>query len=745
MFSNRAIALSFFAAAVVALRAPAFAATSLSGVVYSETHTLVAGAHVTLEGNNLSLVQSTDSAGRFTFGGLNVGTYHVLAETKTGAARADVELGSGDAHVTLTLLHTVALVKTSTLPPTHGSGTDVTINSQFLQRSPASNNFPSLLMQVPGAARGANGVVHVNGDHGDINYVVDGVPIPQELNRQVGAEFDPANVSFVEVLQGAYPAQYGERFAAVVNVNTRVGSGSPGFDGGTTVGSFGHVDASAGYHGHLAGGAFVANVRAERSDRFLDPPNTHAVHDEGSNTNEFLRFTKSHGNDYWNLTVSHALQQFQIPNDVLGGEPAATDDVESQNDLFGALQFHHALLGGGSLSYGVGYKRSQIRDLPDQPNDFAYGAYSLFADRTSRDLSLNVDDDVVSAKHDVRFGATSGATTVDKRYDVTLKPGNFFSPDAYTVSDTEPNVGHHQYFYLQDSWKMGSRYQLDYGLRSDSFQVASAEFRRGFGQLSPRIKLTRSFGQRANVYAYYGRFFTPFSLENVSPSAAQKLNLPTQPTLAQFDLRPERDSTYEIGGHLPLGPGQLGLRVMQKNATDLIDDTQVGVTALHQDINYAQGRIATQTAYYQQSLARSGRFYASLSHTRAVNRGCETQLLAPCFGAPNDWTQADHDQRWDATAGTLWNDRRNGWLALNGEYGSGLSSAMCGATVADCKVPPHLTFDAEKGYQLRAGAALTLTVRNLLNDRYRITYLNAQGNHYASPRTVELGLQFGKQ
>ena len=67
---------------------------------------------------------------------------------------------------------------------------------------------------------------------------------------------------------------------------------------------------------------------------------------------------------------------------------------------------------------------------------------------------------------------------------------------------------------------MGPGWQLDYGLRGDSFAAASTEFRAGFGQVSPRVKLTRFFGARDSVYAYYGRFFTPFSLENVSPAAA---------------------------------------------------------------------------------------------------------------------------------------------------------------------------------------------------------------------------------
>jgi outer membrane receptor protein involved in Fe transport len=244
------------------------------------------------------------------------------------------------------------------------------------------------------------------------------------------------------------------------------------------------------------------------------------------------------------------------------------------------------------------------------------------------------------------------------------------------------------------------------------------------------------------MYVYFGRFFTPFSFENVSPVAAQKLNAPLQPSTAQFDLKPQRDTDLEVGAAAPLGPGELGVRIMQKDAADLIDDTQVGVTALHQDINYARGNVSSQSTYYQQGLGRGGRAYVSLTHTRAVNKGCETQLLAPCFGASDDWTPADHDQRWDVAGGIVINDRRGGWFAVDAEYGSGLSSSSCLPATDECKVPPHTVFHLESGVPLSQSVTLMLGVRNALNDRYRITYLNAQGNHYDAGRSFTLGLRF---
>lgn len=776
----------------------------LSGTVTANDRP-VAGAAVTASGSNLVLHATTDARGAFSIPAVPIGTYDLNVVAPQGQAALRVDLTSSGAHVMLALSQLKEIGRTSVTarPPVHGSGTDVSLNAEALTRSPAGGSLPNLLIQLPGAARGANGVVHLNGDHGDINYVVDGVQIPQELNRTVGTEFDPNDIAFVEALQGAYPAQYGERFASVININTRNGTGSPGPIGDLSFGSYAHVDSTLGYHTNVGPGALVVALRTERGNRGLDPPNFDSPHNAFSNANQFLRYTLPTGQNYLNLTVSRSYRTYQIPNDVAGGQPASSDDVETQEDLFTALQFRHPIGDHGSLSFGPSFKRSRIRDFGDPNNDFIFGeagnpgaptdcanalssagpvvngvvtspqpnpnvsygnatcGFSLNGDRTAIDVGGNLEYVNRSAKHEVAFGGLYDATHVAKTYAVTLQPGNFLAPiftpatpgAPYTVVDSSPNVGHLAAVYLQDAWKMGPNWQLDYGLRGDSFSVGSTQFAAGFGQLSPRLKLTRFFGARDSVYAYYGRFFTPFSLENVSPLAAYTLNLPLQAKVAQFDLRPQRDSVYEIGGHFALGRGDLGVRIMQKNATDLIDDTQVGTTNLHQDINFAQGRIATQTAYYQLGLARAGRFYAAVTHTYSVNKGCETQLLAPCFGVGNDWTPADHDQRIDVTSGLIANDRHGGWFGIDGEYGSGLSAALnpnggitCGgsngAQGGPCKRTPHLTFDAEKGIALHNGMALTLRVQNIFNDRYYVTFANAQGNHYAPPRTFDVGLRF---
>jgi hypothetical protein len=778
-------------ALIVTSGAPAGAAGATAYLVGTvrDNGAPVPRVEVTAAGNNAVFRTRTDENGKFIFAPLALGTY-VLNVTHQGRqGQLAVDLGSGGANVSLILsslkeIGKVVVVRSSSVL---GSGADVALNSTILTRSPTSDSFPETLIQLPGTARGADGVVHMNGDHGVIDYVIDGVSLPQALNREIGSEIDPNDISFLDVVEGAYPAQYGLRFGAVLDITTRAGTGAAGFDGGVQYGSYNDIDQTLGYHAPLAGGGGLdVAIRNQQSTRALDPPDLGSPHNNGSDTNQFARLTlASGGGNFTDITLTHSFRTFQIPNDVSYGEPATTDDNETQDDTFLSAQFRHPLGSSGTLSFGPALKVSHIRDFGDPQNDWIYGealnvepapfgnggastdcaqavatgnfgpttcGFSLADDKTSLDYILQGDLVQRFGKHELRTGIAYDLTRVDKDYNVTLQPNNFLAPivtpatpsSPITVTDDNPNVGNTYQSYVEDNWRLSDDYEVDYGLRYDFFTIRSTDFAQGFGGVSPRLKVTRFFGSRASVYAYLGRFFEPFSFENVDPRAAQLLNLPLQPAEAQFDLKPERDTQMEFGGHMPAGAGELGFRIWEKNANDLIDDTQVGVTALHQDINYTLGRLSAETLDYSLPTSNNGRAYVNINHTYSENKGCETQLLAPCFGSPTDFTPADHEQRWSITDGFVFNDRRGGWVSANMEYGAGLSSAFCMPASDDCKETPHTIFAVEKGFAVGPNAALTARITNLLNDRYYVTLLNAQGTHYAPPREVDIGLRFGK-
>ncbi len=237
----------------------AMAATAgafLSGTVMQNGKP-VAGAQVSASGNNRTYKTTTDGQGRFAFPPLSVGTYSIAASLGDARGLARVDVGNGGAVVTIPigLTEITAVVSTAgTGGILRGSGSDVTLNHTQLTEMPYNNSFSEMEIQMPGAARGANGVVHINGDHGVINYQLDGVALPQELNRDIGGEIDLNDLSFVDLIEGAYPAQYGLRFGSVFNMATRAGTGAAGFDGNASYGSYGTVNTTIGYHSPLGGG-----------------------------------------------------------------------------------------------------------------------------------------------------------------------------------------------------------------------------------------------------------------------------------------------------------------------------------------------------------------------------------------------------------------------------------------------------------------------------------------------------------
>ena len=78
-------------------------------------------------------------------------------------------------------------------------------------------------------------------------------------------------------------------------------------------------------------------------------------------------------NDFTDITLVHSLRTYQIPNDINYGEPATTDDNETQDDTFLSAQFRHSLGENGSLSFGPALKVSHIQDFGDPQNDWTYG------------------------------------------------------------------------------------------------------------------------------------------------------------------------------------------------------------------------------------------------------------------------------------------------------------------------------------------------------------------------------------
>jgi hypothetical protein len=73
-----------------------------------------------------------------------------------------------------------------------------------------SSSFQQVLLQAPGVVQEEFGEIHVRGDHGDVQYRVNGVLLPESLNG-FGQEIDTHLIRSVDLLTGTLPAQFGDR------------------------------------------------------------------------------------------------------------------------------------------------------------------------------------------------------------------------------------------------------------------------------------------------------------------------------------------------------------------------------------------------------------------------------------------------------------------------------------------------------------------------------------------------------
>src|SRR5258705_5113005 len=85
----------------------------------------------------------------------------------------------------------------------------------------------TLLKKVPGVVEEENGRIHIRGSEAQPQYVLDGLPIDDNLSGVFGTELDTDNVQSAEVITGNIPAQFGDKANAVVNISTKSGLDMP--------------------------------------------------------------------------------------------------------------------------------------------------------------------------------------------------------------------------------------------------------------------------------------------------------------------------------------------------------------------------------------------------------------------------------------------------------------------------------------------------------------------------------------
>jgi hypothetical protein len=425
------------------------AGASIKGTVLDPSGAAIAQADVTI-GNPVSQYSrsaKTDAEGNFEFDNLPFNNYHSTAKAPGfQAAEQDLNVRSavpldvkftlklGESTTQVTVSEAADLVETT-------SSTHTDVDRELFDKLPLESESSSLsslvTLATPGITADSNGLFHGLGDHASNSFSVDGQQITDQQSKVFSNQIPTESVQSMEVIEGAPPAEYGDKTSVVIVVTTRSGLGvtQPHGDVTASYGSFGSTN--AGFDLAYGGGAWgnFISVNGMNTGRFLDGPEYQVMHDHGNQQNVFDRVDlKLSQKDTINLNLGFTRSWFQTPNSYdaenatgwtglvannvgLGpnGLPVGSEDQRSKIGTYNIAPTWMRLLNTSTaLTFGLSMRRDQYNYDPSR-NPFADFTPDLQRQTIGQDRSLMnaaAHADVAYAKghHDLKVGIHYGQT-----------------------------------------------------------------------------------------------------------------------------------------------------------------------------------------------------------------------------------------------------------------------------------------------------------------------------------------------
>ncbi|MDT7780682.1 MAG: hypothetical protein QOC99_3194, partial [Acidobacteriota bacterium] len=329
-----------------AARASASVFGDVRGLVYDPHQLPVKGASVTLRARTSAFSQTiqTNDVGTFIFRAIPIGEYLLTVESN-GFSKIEqpVTVVSDNApviHLQLAITPLSQTVDVVATPEQVGSDSPTPttlISRRQIEQTPGADRTNSLAMitdYVPGSYM-THTQLHIRGGH-QVTWLIDGVPVANtNIASNVGPQFDPKDIDYLEVQRGSYSAEYGDRTYGVFNVVPRTGfERNNEAELVATYGNFHQTNDQFNFGSHTKRFAYYASVNGNRSDYGLSPPTSAVLHDQ---SNGFGGFTSLIYNpttrDQFRLVTSLRRDFYQVPND-RDAQESGIRDVEREGDAF---------------------------------------------------------------------------------------------------------------------------------------------------------------------------------------------------------------------------------------------------------------------------------------------------------------------------------------------------------------------------------------------------------------------------
>ena len=795
MFIRRLQSIACAIATALILCASVFAQTrigTVQGTVKDPNGAVVPGARVTITQGvtGYNQVAQTNSDGTFKLVNIPFNTYKIRVEVQgfqTEEKSIDLEstiplsadfaltVGAASEVVTVTSDASVALVETDK------TSSDTDINQTLIERQAGatpSRGIEAIVASAPGFATDDNGRLHPRGSESQVQYVVDGVPITDNMSAIFSTSLDARVLRTAEVLTGGIPAEFGDRLGGVINVNTRSGLETP-TQGGISMsgGSFSTGEVGADFSTRTKKFGFLTNLSATTSQRFLDPPTIENFNNFGRTAKGFFRLDyQADSKSSLRGTFLFGGSNFHIPNR-LEQELAGQDQRQRLRDSSQFITLQHIFSSTmvGQFSFFNRYGTARLTTNPQATPVVA------FQDRTLQNIGGIAAISLTRGSHNLKFGGQFTFTPVRENFsfyptepfdDLVDEEGNIFPNPVNNFTAANPFVfngrrtGHALSAYAQDHFTLFPNFTVDAGLRYDNYRLVIGE-----DAFSPRVGIAYFIPRtQTTLRASYNRFFQPPPAENLLLASSAEVSAlsPLAVIQGQSGVRPilpDKQHAFEIGAQQQISDKlRLNVTAYQKRIVNFADKDQFFDTGVIFPIAISEGRVTGEEVRLETSDIKGFRGFVSYANARAygvtpINGGLFLGESVESLDEPGLKFANDHDQRNSAQFQTYYNHQPTGiYLIFGGRYDSGYpTEVQPGTTLADfvaagfdsrlyneidfqrSRVRPRTILNFSVGVDLMRNEHTSLNlqfdVQNLTNELFLYNFESVfSGTHIGYPR-----------
>ena len=747
--------LAICAACLAAISSFAATVASVRGIIHDPQHRPVQNAMVMIKAktSDWSATANSDANGNFAFTAVPLGQY-VVTVVGVGFDQSQQNVAVISAsepvlHFALNVAGAKETINVSGAPdaaPTDSSTPTTIVDRLAIARTPGADRSNSLAMItdfVPGSYI-THDQLHIRGGH-QTSWLVDGVPVPNtNIASNLGPQFDPKDIDYLEVSRGGYGADVGDRTYGVFNVVPRTGfERNREAELVLSAGNFYQSNDQFSLGSHTQRFAYYASVNANRSNLGIETPVPTVVHDAANGFGGFgtLVFNVDPANQL-RLVASARHDSYQIPydpflNDIENAPVPANNfvaqypsltlrDSDREADVVANVSWIHTFNSRMLLTVSpfYHYNRANFDSAPTDPIAATQHLSSTYGGGQAT-LSINQN------KNDLQVGVYSFYEQNNELLGAVFNNGTSTPP----FTQNEHPSGSLAAFFLDDKFKPLSWLTLSAGLRPTYFSGVVSE-----NSISPRFGIALNVPRLNWTFrASYGHYYQAPPLTTASGPLLEFAN---SNNLGFIPLHGERDEETEFGVNIPWRGWVLDADTFRTNASNFFDHNNIGESNLFfpltiqnaivrgWELTLRSPRIAHRAQLhlaYSNQVARAGGF---------INGGLTDFSYLP-------WGPLDHDQRNTLNVGGELTLPRRAYASTNVYYGSGFTNAFPGEPYPGNYLPQHTTFDLTLGKDFGDHLSASVNALNVANRRVELdNSVTFGGFHWNNPRELYVELRY---